>query len=147
MNGNETSSRMSLTAFQESPWKTAASSVRMAVAVHERRLGLSDHDEPAVGRPQHLDRDAVQPAEGLTRDHVLRAALDGATAGDVDDAVEKAEDRVDVVGDEQDGHLLLASDAAHERGDGGLVGKVEAVERLVEEKQLGAADECLGDQE
>src|SRR5580765_6104429 len=80
MNGNETSSRMLLTGFQESPWKTAASSVCMAVAVHERRLGLSDHDEPAVGRLQHLDRHAVQTAEGLGRDHVLRPAFDSAAA-------------------------------------------------------------------
>src|SRR5213592_4558126 len=63
MNGNDTSSWKSLIGFQESPWKRAASAMRVTVAVHERRLGLSDDDEPAVGGAQYLDRHAVQTAE------------------------------------------------------------------------------------
>src|SRR5205823_4957313 len=39
------------------------------------------------------------------------------------------------------------ADSAHERGDRGLAGEVETVERLVEQKQLRPADERLGDQE
>src|SRR5712692_6516219 len=77
MNGYEKSCRRSLIGFQESPWKSEASSMRVAVAVHERRLGLSDDDEPAVGCSQHLDRCAVETAQRLARDHRLRAALDG----------------------------------------------------------------------
>ena len=46
-------------------------------------------------------------AERLARDHLLRRALDGGAAGEVDDAVEVADDRVDVVRDEQDGDVLL----------------------------------------
>src|SRR6266446_4282025 len=100
MKGNETSSRKSLIGFQERPWKSAASAMRVPVAVHERRLGLSDDDQPAVGGAQYLDRHAVETAERLARDHLLRRPFDGAAAGDVDDPVEVAEDRVDVVGDE-----------------------------------------------
>src|SRR5438128_1747616 len=85
MPGNETSSWKSLIGFQESPWKRAASAMRVTVAVHERRLGLSDDDEPAVGGAQYLDRHAVQKAERRARDHLLGRSLDGAAAGDVDD--------------------------------------------------------------
>ena len=41
----------------------------------------------------------------------------------------------------------LLADPAHERGDRGLVRQVEAVERLVEQQQLGPADERLRDQQ
>jgi hypothetical protein len=121
--------------------------MRVTAAVHERRLRLSDDDEPAVGCAQHLDRRPVQTGECLARDHLLGRPLDCPAAGDVHDAVEVAEDRVDVVGDEQDGHLLLLADASHERSDGSLIGEIEAVERLVEQQQTGAADERLGDQQ
>src|SRR5436190_5789462 len=147
MNAYERSSWRSSSGFAERPWKIAASAMLVAVAVHERRLGLADDHEPAVGGAQHLDRGAVEPAEGRARDHVLGHALDGLAAGDVDDAVEVAENRVDVVGDEQHGDVLLPTDPAHERGDRRLVGQVEAVEGLVEEEQLGSADERLGDQQ
>src|SRR5438876_3197600 len=147
MNWNEKSSWRSVTGFQESPWKIAASGMFVTVAVNEGRLGLPDDDEPSVGGVQHLDRRSVEPAERLARDHLFRASFDGGAAGDVDDAVEVAEDRVDVVGDQQDGHVLLAADAAHERRDGGLIGEVEAVERLVEQEQSGLPHERLGDQQ
>src|SRR5437879_3287642 len=90
MNGKETSCWRSLIGFQESPWKMAASGMRVTVAVDERRLGLSDHDEPAVGGAQHLDRRGVETAERLARDHLFRPAFDGGASSDVDDAVEVA---------------------------------------------------------
>src|SRR5262249_50884947 len=132
MNGKRKSSRTSWTRFQESPWKTAASGmgVRVPVAVHERRLRLADDDEAAGGRVQHLDRRAVQAAERLARDHVRGPSLDRAAAGEVDDAVEVADQRVDVVGDEHHRDPLLVGDPPHERGDRDLVRQVEAVERL-----------------
>src|SRR2546421_8813254 len=135
----------SVSGFQESPWNTAASG--MTVAVHERGFRLSDHDEPAVGGVQDLDRCAVEAAERLARDHLFGRALDRATAGQIDDAVEVADDRIDVVRDEQHGDPLVFADATHEGGDRGLVGQVEAVERLVEQQEIRSADERLRDQE
>src|SRR3989442_13585701 len=76
MNGNEKSCWTSLTGFQERPWKSASSSMRVTIAVHERRLGLSDDDEPAVGGAQDLDRRAVETTERLYRDHVFWPAFD-----------------------------------------------------------------------
>src|SRR4051812_39834058 len=45
---------------------------RMAVVVVRGRFGLADDDEPAVGRAQHLDRRAVEVAERLAGDHLVR---------------------------------------------------------------------------
>src|SRR5438552_1329416 len=137
---------MSSTTFQESPWKTAASTMPVTVAVDERGLRLADDDEPSVRGAQHLDRDAVEAAERGGGDHLVGAAFDRAPIGEVDDSVEVAEDRVDVMGDEQHRDASLPADPAHERCDGGLAGEVEAVERLVEEQQFRAADERLRDQ-
>src|SRR5439155_16448151 len=145
MKGYVKSCWTSVSGFQESPWKTAASG--MTVAVDEWGLGLTDDDEPAVGGMEDLDRRAVEAAERLARDHLFGSALDRAAAGEVDDAVEVADDRVDVVRDEQHGDLLLFADAAHECGDRGLVRQVEAVERLVEQQQLRPPDQRLGDQQ
>ena len=49
--------------------------------------------------------------------------------------------------DQHHGHLLLAADPRDQRRDGGLVGQVEAVERLVEQSNSRLADERLGDQQ
>lgn len=45
------------------------------------RLWLADDDQPPVGGAQDLDGEAIEPAEGLPRDHLLDRALDGAAAG------------------------------------------------------------------
>src|SRR5579872_1211960 len=141
MNGYVKSSLTSCTGFHERPVKTELVGM---VAVQVRR---ADDDEPAVGCAQDLDRHAVQRGERLRRDHVLGPAFHRGAAGDVDDAVEVGDDRVDVVRDEQDRDVLLLADAAHERGDADLVREVEAVERLVEEQELRPAHERLRDEQ
>src|SRR5260370_5358872 len=103
MNGNVNSAWTSWIGFQDSPWKSAAliMRVRVTVAVDERRFRLSDDDEPAVGRAQHLDRRAVETAERLARDHRFRRPFDCRAFGDVDDAGEGAEGRVPGVADQE----------------------------------------------
>src|SRR5438874_2627122 len=135
MNGNAKSARTSVTGLHESPVKTAL--MRMVPV----QVGRPDHHEPSVGRAEHFDRHPVERAERLRGDDLLRRPFHRRAAGEVDDAVEVADDRVHVVRDEQDCNVLLGGDATHERGDADLIGKVEAVQRLVEEQQLRAADE------
>src|SRR6202020_3499065 len=81
------------------------------------------------------------------RDDVTHSAGDSAAGGEVDDAVEISEQRVDVVADEQRRDALGAGDPPDERRDGGLVRQVEAVERLVEQQQARTAYERLRDQQ
>src|SRR4051812_48858631 len=88
----------------------AATSVLVPVVVVRRCLGLTDDDESAVGRGEHLDARAVEPAQRRTGDH-LRGGADGrAPLPEVDHAVHVAEDRVDVVRDQQHGHALVLAD-------------------------------------
>src|SRR5690348_2757680 len=81
MNGYETSWRTSSNRFQDSPWKIAASTMLMAVAVHERGFRLADDHEPAVRGAQHLDRGAVKAAQRPAGDHFVRPAFDRPAAG------------------------------------------------------------------
>src|SRR3954447_12115825 len=119
----------------------------MPEAGHERRLRGADDDESPVGGAQHLDRRRVEPAQRLTGDDLVGCSLDRAAGGEVDEAVEVAEDRVDVVDDEQDANLLLPADALDESGNRSLIGKVEAVERLVEHQQARPPDERPGEEQ
>jgi len=119
----------------------------MALPVDEGRLGLADDDEPAVTCREDLDRCAVQPGQRLTGDDLSGRSRDGGAACEVHDVVDVAEDRVDVMRDEQDGDPLGAADLLDERGDGALVRQVEAVERLVQEEELRSPNERLRDEE
>ena len=96
---------------------------------------------------QHLDRGAVQPGRVSEVMTCCGRARDRAALGEVDHPVQVGQDRVDVVGDHHDGHALLPADPADERGDGGLVGQVEAVQRLVEQQQFGPPHQRLRDQQ
>ena len=135
------------------------------VPATRRRPSVSAHGRgarwwwpaPRAGRPRPGGRrrsrstsigDAVERGQRLARDHLARRPCDRAAAGEVDDAVEVGEDRVDVVGDEQHGDALARGrSAATSAATARLVGQVEAVERLVEQQQLRPADQRLGDQQ
>ena len=112
-----------------------------------RRLGLAHHDEPAVGGAEHLDGRVVEGGEGRRGDDLSRRARHRAAPGDVDDPVEVGQDRVHVVGHQQDGDALVAADLRDERGHGCLVRQVQAVERLVEDQQPRPAHQRLGDEQ
>src|ERR1700690_814062 len=144
MNGNWSTSWMSRSRSKESVGLDIGS---VTVAVVVRRLGRPDDDQPAVARPQHLDRGSVQAAQLRARDDVRDRAGQRLAAGEIDHAVEIAEQRVHVVGDEQDGDALHGTHALHEGRDGGLVGEVEAVERFIEDQHRGPAHERLGDEQ
>ena len=71
-----------------------------------RGLGLTDHDEPAVGCVQHLDRCLVEPRQRLGGEHLLRGARHRAAPAEIHDPIEIGQDRVHVVGDDQDRDAL-----------------------------------------
>src|SRR5579864_8834956 len=68
MNGNVKSARTSATGFHESPVKMEL------VGMVPMEIGGADHHEPTVGRAENVDRHAVQRAQRLGGDDVLRVA-------------------------------------------------------------------------
>ena len=61
--------------------------------------------------------------------------------------VDVRQQRVDVVGDEQDGEVSLAGDLADQLDDRALVAHVEVRKRLVHQQQARAADQRLREQQ
>ena len=67
--------------------------------------------------------------------------------GEVDDLVQRREQGVDVVGHQQGGNPLRGAHLADQPHDGGLIGQVEAVQRLVQDQQARSAHQRLRDQD
>src|SRR5262245_14550240 len=89
MNGRDHMSWTSAMRFHEKAGSLIAPArSSVPVAVVGRRLRLSDDDEPPVGGPEHLDRDAVERGEHLRGDHLVRRTADGAALAEVDDPVQ-----------------------------------------------------------
>src|SRR5919108_2670 len=109
----------------------------MELGVVADRLRLADDDKPAVAGIQDLDGSVVELRQRLGPDHIARRAGEHAAAGDVDHAIDELQDRVDVVGDEQDCDPPTARKAAHELRDRLLV--LEA-----EPHQIRGADAKVG---
>ena len=110
-------------------------------------VGLADDDQAPGAVAQHVDRGAVEHGQRVGGDDLLGRAHHRAAVGEVDDLVEVGQDRVDVVGDQQHRDVLAAAHRWISALTDGLVGDVEAVQRLVEHQQLRPADQGLGDQQ
>ena len=111
-----------------------------------RFLGIrrADDDE-AVARAQHEDVRAVEVGEHVGAQHLVGRAQREAAVRDVEDAVDLAEQRVDVVGHEQNRGVRVLAMPVDEPDDRLLVGEVEARERLVAQQQARVVGERLSD--
>src|SRR6266511_3648655 len=89
-------------------WRSC--STTLAIAMERDGVRMAHNDEPAVARAEHLDRRRVERAQRLAGDDLLRPAHHGPASGQVQNAVEVGQDRVDVVGHHHDGDPLLAAD-------------------------------------
>ena len=80
---------------------------RVPVGMVGRGLGLAHHDH----RPSDVRSTSIgvsySAAQGLRGDDLLRRPADRAAPGHVDHPVEVGDDRIDVVGHDQDGDPVL----------------------------------------
>ena len=107
-------------------------------------LGARDDQHPALD-VDHLDVVAIEPAEGFGSDHLVGRARCGPAVGQVDDVVHDRQQRVHVVRGEQDRDVLFGGDPGQELDHLGGGADVQVRQRLVEQQQLRAGDERLGD--
>ncbi len=87
----------------------------------------------------------VEPAEGVGTDHLIGRARCGPAVGEIHDAVHDRQQRVHVVSGEQDRDVLFDGDSGQEVDHLGGGADIQVGQRLVEQQQLRAADERLGD--
>src|SRR3981081_4511577 len=102
MKWNCSSSWMSASRSQVKPCSGKSIGL-MSVIAH--RLVLADHDESPVARSEDLDRRPVQTGQGFGGDHLFRFAANDVALRDVNHAVQKRKDRIDVVRDQENGDL------------------------------------------
>ena len=105
---------------------------------------LADDEDPAMDA-EHVDVRAVEVGQPLRGEDLVRRPGRPAAVDDEEDPVDEVEDRVDVVGHEEDRPAGPPLPAADEPGDLLLVAEVEARQRLVAEEEPWVADERLGD--
>src|SRR5699024_5429390 len=70
-------------------------------------LLLAADDDEAASDSDHLDRRTVEAGQGLGGHHLGGGADEEMPADDVEDSVDVGKDRVDLVGDEDDGGVAL----------------------------------------
>ncbi len=102
-------------------------------------LAVGGDDDDAVLDPQHLDGRAVEPRQHRAGHHLLDGAERRAAAPEIEHAVHRAEQRIELVGGEEHGDAERLLDALHQRHHRLLIAGIEADQRLVEQQQLGFA--------
>ena len=120
---------------------------RLLAAVQVGVVARAGDDQHAAVDVDHVDVVAVEAAEHVGPDHLLAGAAGGAAAREVDDPVHHRQQRVDLVGGDQDGDAALAADPGEQRDDLAGAAQVEVRERLVGEQQARAGDQRVGDQD
>ena len=95
--------------------------------------------------PDHLDLGAVELRQHLAGHHLVGRAEAELAVDDVEDQIDKGQDRVDLVGHEQDGGVVFATPPVDQVDDHPLVGEVERQQRLVAEQHAGIGRQCLRD--
>src|SRR5690606_6121138 len=103
------------------------------------------HDDHAAVAADDVDLGLVELGEHLRGEHLIRGADAEPSAGEVEHAVDHAEQRVDVVGHEQHPEAPLATMPVDEVAHEPLRAQVERAERLVAQHEPRVARERLAD--
>ena len=115
--------------------------VRLALDVD-----VAGHDEIAVPDPHDLDLRAVEARQHRAGHDLLDRADHRAAAAQIEHPVDGVDERVELVGAEQDRDLEVVADAPGDLDHALLVGGIERDQRLVEQKKARAAEQRLAEQ-
>src|SRR5208283_4717303 len=85
---------------------------------------------------EDLDRNVVERAERLRRDDLAGRTRGDLSVGDVDDFVQVMDQRVDVVGDQESGHVTGADQPCDQRHQFTAPLQVQVRQRLVKQQQF-----------
>src|SRR5262252_4055956 len=105
------------------------------------------HHEDAAVQTDHLDVGSVESAQHRAGDHLVDPAERRMGAAEIEHAVERAQQRIDLVRAEQHRQAQRAADISHHVDHRLLMVRIEADERLVEQEELRLADQRLRNQE
>ena len=105
------------------------------------------HDEDAAMEGNHLDLRTIEAGEHRPGDHLLDPADRGMAIAEIENPVQRAQQRIQLMGAEQHGNLQFLLQAAHQLHHRALVMGIEADQRLVQQQQGRVAQQRLGQQQ
>ena len=91
------------------------------------------HEDMPVGM-HHVDIRAVKLRQHRRRDHLRHGAERGMAIAEVEHAVERADQLIELVSAEQHRDVALAGEAAHQVDNRFLIAIIQADQRLVEQQ-------------
>jgi hypothetical protein len=97
-------------------------------------VAAARHHEDMASRAQYLDVGAIKPRQHRRRHHFINGAENRLAVAEIEHAVERAEQLIELVRAEQHGDLSLAADLAHHIDDDFLMACVEADQRLIQQQ-------------
>lgn len=108
---------------------------------------IARHHEDAAIHAHHVDRRAVQARKDGLRNDLVDGAERRASAAEIQHAVERIQQRIELVRREQHGDIQLALHAPHEFDHARLMPRIETDERFVQQQQARIAEQTLREQQ
>ena len=116
----------------------------MRVVLHVVAAG--HHEDPAI-HLHHVDRRAIQPRQHRAGDHFLYRAERRVAATEIQHAIERSQQRIDLMRAEQHGDAELLLQRARQFDHRTLVMRVQADQRFVKQQKARTTEQCLGQQQ
>jgi hypothetical protein len=105
-------------------------------------LPRGHHEDPAI-EMHHFDRRAIEPRQHRTGNDLVDRAQRRLAAAEIEHAIDRAQQRVQFMGTEQDGDAQFDLKRFDQVDNLALVVRIEADERFVEQQQLRPPDQRL----
>src|SRR5271170_8223712 len=125
--------------------------MRMLALLVAMRLALdvdaADHDEEAILDAHDFDLRTVEPREHRAGDDLVDRAEHRRAAAQIQHAIDRIDERVELVSAEDDRDLQLVAQTPRNGDDAGLMRGIERDEGFVEQQQFRAAEQRLAEQQ
>src|SRR6202021_1980199 len=109
-------------------------------------VDVAGHHEIAILDAHHFDRRAIEARQHRPVNDVVDRPDHRLAPAEIEHAVDRVDQRIELVGAEQDRNLQIVADAPCGFNDALLMRRVERDQWLVEQQQTRAADERLAQQ-
>ena len=110
-------------------------------------LDVARHDEEAVLDAHHLDLRAVEPRQHRPGDDFVDRADHRRAGAQIEHPVDRVDQRIELVGAEEDRDLQFVAQPPRDVDDALLVGRIERDQGFVEQQQARPAEQRLAQQQ
>ena len=110
-------------------------------------VDVAGHDEEAVLDAHHLDLRAVEARKHRSGDDFVDGADHRRAGAEIEHAVDRVDQRIELVGAEDDRDLQFVAQPPRDVDDVLLVGRIERDQRFVEQQQPRPAEQRLAQQQ